>query len=113
MNFQLVIYFNLLLLLIGIFGIFYSEDIISVFISLQFIITSASLNFLSFSRFLYQRSLWDKIFVISGVTIIYFLMFCLVYYLYLNQEVLGKRKLYKEFKIFKISISDWWGEDNE
>ncbi len=112
MIFQLIVYFNFLLLLIGVFGIFYSKDIISVFISFQFIIISASMNFLSFSQFLYQRSLWDKIFIIFGITIIYFLMFCLIYYIYSNREIPGKEMLYKEFKIFEIVRNDWWGEDN-
>jgi len=73
MNFQFIIYFNFLIFLMGVFGIFYGKDIISVFISFQFIIISAVINFLSFSQFLYQNSLWDEIFVIIGIISIYFL----------------------------------------
>ncbi len=113
MSFQLMVYFNLILLLIGVFGIFYSRDIISVFVSLQFIIFSGFINFLGFSRFLYQNSLWDKIFIISGVTVMYFLMFCIIYYLYLNQGVLSRKKLYEEFKIFRMTRDNWWGEDDK
>ncbi len=112
MSFQLIIYANLLLLLIGIFGILYSKDIVSIFVSMQLIIISGVMNFLVFSQFLYQRSLWDKIFIILGVTIIYFVMFCLVYYLYLNKDELSRETLYNNFKFFKIKKSDWWGEDN-
>ncbi|MEA2016542.1 MAG: hypothetical protein U9O59_07590 [Actinomycetota bacterium] len=111
MNFQLMVFFNLILLLIGVFGIFYSRDIISVFVSLQFIIISGFINFIGFSRFLYQHSLWDKIFIISGVTIIYFLLFCIIYYLYLKNDAPETEELYEEFKIFRIKKEDWWGED--
>ncbi len=112
MNFQFIIYFNFLLFLMGVFGIFYSRDIISVFISYQFIIISAVINFLNFSQFLYQSSLWDKIFIIFGITSLYFLMFCIIYYIYLKLDILDKEALYRDFKLFKITRSDWWGEDN-
>src|SRR3972149_8804284 len=112
MNFQFIIYFNFFLFLMGVFGIFYSRDIISVFISYQFIIISAVINFLNFSQFLYQSSLWDKIFIIFGITSLYFLMFCIIYYIYLKLDILDKEALYRDFKLFKITRSDWWGEDN-
>ncbi len=112
MNFQFIIYFNLLLFLMGLFGICYSKDIVSVFISYQFIIISAVINFLSFSQFLYQSSLWDKIFIIFGITSVYFLMFCIIYYIYLKLDVLDKETLYRDFKLFRITRSDWCGEDN-
>jgi len=99
-------------MLIGVFGIFYSRNIISVFVSFQFIIISGFINFLGFSRFLYQHSLWDKIFIISGATMIYFLMFCITYYLYLNNDTRGIKELYKEFKMFRVKKEDWWGEDD-
>ncbi|OFW61666.1 MAG: hypothetical protein A2Z35_06225 [Actinobacteria bacterium RBG_19FT_COMBO_36_27] len=113
MNFQLIIYINFLFFLIGIFGIFYSRDIISVFVSLHFIIISAVVNFLSFSKFLYQQLLWDKVFIILGVIIIYFIMFCLIYYIFLNRSPLDKEVFYKDFRIFKITRSDWFGEDKD
>ena len=113
MNFQLIIYINFLFFLIGIFGIFYSRDIISVFVSLHFIIISAVVNFLSFSKFLYQQLLWDKLFIILGVIIIYFIMFCMVYYIFLTGSPLDKEVFYKDFRIFRITISDWWGEDKD
>lgn len=113
MNFQLIIYINLLFFLMGIFGLLYSRNIISVFVSLQFIIISAILNFLSFSRFLYQRLLWDKIFIIIGVTVIYFIMFCLIYYIYSKSGPLSREIFYRDFKIFRMTVSDWWGEDGD
>jgi len=112
MNFQLMVYFNFTLLLIGIFGILYSRDIISVLISLQLILTSGFVNFLGFSRFLYQHSIWDKVFIISGFTVVYLLMFCLIYYAYLNKGELDRKELYGEFKFFRITRDNWWGEDD-
>lgn len=113
MNFQLIIYINLLFFLMGIFGILYSRNLISVFVSFQFIIIAATLNFLSFSRFLYQQLLWDKIFIIIGSIIIYLIMFCLVYYIYLNRDPLDKEIFYRDLRMFRITKSDWWGEDKD
>ena len=95
----------------GVFGIFYSKDIISVFVSYQFMIISAVINFLCFSQFLYQCSLWGGMFIIFGVVSIYFLMFCIICYIYLKLDPLDKEMLYREFRLFKITGSDWWGED--
>lgn len=111
MNLQLIVYFNFLLFLAGIFGILYGRDIITLFASYQFIIASAIINFLSFSNFLYTHSLQADIFIISGVITIYFLMFCLVYYIYMQFNMPEKRILYENYKLFQITRSDWWGED--
>ena len=112
MSLQLIIYFSFLFFLLGVFGIFYSKDIISVFVSYQFIIISAAFNFLGFSQFLYRDSIWDKIFIIFGVISIYLLMFCIVFYLYSNLNYLDKKILLMEFRLFRIEKSNWWGEDN-
>lgn len=112
MNFQLIIYFSLLIFLMGVFGLFYSSDIISIFISFQLILISAVLNFLSFSQFLYQSSLWDKTFIIFGIISIYFLMFSVIYYFYIKLDILDKEALHREFKLFKITRRDWYGEDD-
>jgi NADH:ubiquinone oxidoreductase subunit K len=112
MNFQLIIYFNLLIFLLGIFGIFYSRNIITMFVSYQFIIISAIINFLSFSNLLYMHSLWAEVFIISGVISIYFLMFCIVYYIYSKLSLLDKKVLCENYRLFRIITSDWWGEDN-
>ncbi|HEY4662858.1 MAG TPA: hypothetical protein VIH07_04185 [Candidatus Humimicrobiaceae bacterium] len=111
MNFQFIIYFSLLVFLMGIFGIFYNRDIISVFISFQFIIISAVINFLSFSQFLYQSSLWDEIFIIFGIASIYFLMFCIICYFYLKLDLLDREALNRDFILFKVVRHDWCGED--
>src|SRR4030066_1332027 len=111
MNFQFIIYFSLLVFLMGIFGIFYSRDNISVFISFQFIIISAVINFLSFSQFLYQSSLWDEIFIIFVIASIYFLMFCIISYFYLKLDLLDKKALSRDFFIFKVERHNWCGED--
>ncbi len=95
----------------GIFGIFYSRDIISVFISFQFILISAVINLLSFSQFLYQSSLWDEIFIIFGVASIYFLMFCIIGYFYLKLDLLDREALNRDFILFKVARHDWCGED--
>jgi len=112
MNFQFIIYFNLALFLLGVFGILYSKDIVSLFVSYQFIIISAAVNFLSFSKLLYKYSMWGVIFIIFGIASIYFLMFCIIYYIYLKLDPLQKRVFYRRFRLFKITRSDWWGEDN-
>jgi NADH:ubiquinone oxidoreductase subunit K len=111
MSFQLIMYFSLLLFLLGIFGIFYSRDIITLFVSYQLIIISAVINLLSFSNLLYVHSLWAETFIISGVITIYFLMFCIVYYAYSRLDLMEKKLLYGNYRLFRITKSDWWGED--
>jgi NADH:ubiquinone oxidoreductase subunit K len=112
MSFHLIVYLNLLILLIGVFGIVYSKDIISAFISLQLIVISGLMNFLVFSHFLYSYSLWDKIFIILGVTVIYLIFFCLVYYVYLSKNELDRQEIYRDFGFFKVTRNDWLGEDD-
>jgi NADH:ubiquinone oxidoreductase subunit K len=112
MSFQFIIYFNLLLFLLGIFGIFYSRGIITLFISYQFIVISAVINLLNFSNLLYMYSLWAEIFIISGVMTIYFLMFCIVYYVYSKLNLMEKKVFYENYRLFRMTASDWWGEDN-
>jgi NADH:ubiquinone oxidoreductase subunit K len=113
MNFQLIIYTNLLFFIIGIFGILYSRELLSIIISFHFIIISAILNFLSFSTFLYQQLFWDKIFIIVGSIIIYLIMFCLVYYINLVRDPQGKEIFSRDLKMFRLTVSDWWGEDKD
>jgi NADH:ubiquinone oxidoreductase subunit K len=111
MSLQFIIYFDLLLFLLGIFGILYSRDIITLIVSYQFIVISAVINLLSFSNLLNIYSPWAEIFVISGVIIIYFLMFCIVYYIYSKLELMEKKVFYQNYRLFKMTASDWWGED--
>ncbi len=112
MNFELIIYFSFSLFLLGIFGVFYSRNILSLLITFQLIIISSIINFFSFSQFLYAQATWDKIFMIFGTAALYLFMFAIIFYIYINQDILERKKYMEEFKLFKITKSDWWGEDN-
>ena len=112
MNFELVIYFSFLLFLLGIFGVFYSRNILSLLITFQLIIISSIINFFSFSQFLYAGAIWDNIFIIFGIVALYLFMFAIIYFIYINQDIMERKKYMEEFKLFKITRSDWWGEDN-
>jgi hypothetical protein len=59
-----------------------------------------------------MHSLWAEVFIISGVISIYFLMFCIVYYIYSKLSLLDKKVLCENYRLFRIITSDWWGEDN-
>ncbi len=39
-------------------------------------------------------------------------MFAIIYFIYINQDILERKGYMEEFKIFKTTKSDWWGEDN-
>ena len=39
-------------------------------------------------------------------------MFSIIYYFYLRLDILDKEALRRDFKLFKITRHDWWGEDN-
>ena len=116
MSLEFVFYFSFLLFLLGLFGLLYSSDIVSILISFQFIIISSVINFISFSYFLYQDSVWANIFVFLGMISIYLLMFCIIFYSYLSFNNLNgdldSRNVLRDFKLFKLDRSDWWGEDN-
>jgi hypothetical protein len=56
--------------------------------------------------------LWAEIFIISGVMTIYFLMFCIVYYVYSKLNLMEKKVFYENYRLFRMTASDWWGEDN-
>jgi hypothetical protein len=58
------------------------------------------------------HSLWGGAFVISGVITVYFLMFCIVYYIYSKLNFMEKKVFYENYMLFRIITSDWWGEDN-
>lgn len=112
MNLQVSIYFSFLLFLLGVFGILYSNSIVSLLISFQFIITSSGINFLSFSQFLYQNSVWDKIFIFSGMVSLYVFMFCIIFYSYSSFKYLDNEVNLGRFKLFEMNLSSWWGDDN-
>jgi NADH:ubiquinone oxidoreductase subunit K len=112
MNFELVIYFSFSLFLLGIFGVFYSRNILSLLITFQLIIISSIINFFSFSQLLYVQAAGDKIFIIFGTAALYLFMFAIIYFIYINQDIMERKKYLEEFKLFKITRSDWWGEDN-
>ncbi len=112
MNFELIIYFSLSLFLLGVFGVFYSRNIMSLLVTFQMIIIASIINFFSFSQFLYNQAIWDKVFIIFGTITLYLYMFAIIYFIYINQDILERKGYMEEFKIFKTTKSDWWGEDN-
>ncbi len=112
MNFELIIYFNFSLFLLGVLGILYSRNILSLLITFQLIILSAIINFFSFSQFLYGQSIGDKAFIIFGAISLYLFMFAIIYFIHINQDILERKGFIEKFKLFKITKSDWWGEDN-
>jgi len=116
LSLQFIFYFSFLLFLLGLFGVLYSRDIISILISFQFIIISSGINFISFSYFLYQGSAWSNVFVFLGMISIYLLMFCIIFYSYLSFNKLDgnldSRNVLRDFKLFELDWSNWWGEDN-
>lgn len=108
---QFLVYFSFLLFLLGIFGTFYSHDMVSLIISFQIIIISSVVNFLSFSQFLYQISVWDKVFILLGISVIYIFGFFIVFYSYSNINYINKMDVLKNFRLFELNLSSWWGED--
>jgi len=113
---QFVFCFSFLLFLLGLFGVLYRGDIVSLLISLQFIIISSMVNFLSFSYFLYQDTTWAVVFIFLGMVPLYLLVFCMVFYSYSSfnnlSSNLGNISIVNNFRLFELSKSDWWGEDD-
>ncbi len=115
MNLQLISYFSFSIFLLGLFGVSFYKNFLSIIISFQLIIFSTLINFFSFSLFLYNESVWDKIFTLLGIISVYLLMFSIVYYKFATggkireKAPLGSRD---DYMLFKLDKSDWWGEDN-
>lgn len=111
MNLQYIVYFSFLIFLLGIFGASFSRGFLSIIISFQFIIISALCNFLAFSLFLYEASVWDKTFIFIAFAGIYLLLFAIVFYNYSRQTNVYELDARKDFGLFKFDRSDWWGEE--
>ncbi|HAJ94703.1 MAG TPA: hypothetical protein DCP02_00580 [Actinobacteria bacterium] len=112
MSSELVFYIAMVLFLISIFGLFVSADIISVFIMYQLIVIAAIINFLNFSIYIGTGQLWIKVFLIIGLLSVYLLVFAVFFYIYSNTEILERKAIIKDHRLFKLEKSDWWGEDN-
>lgn len=113
MNLQYINFFSLALLLLGIYGISSSARFLSVIISVQIIIVSSVINFFSFSLFLYNLSSWDKTFIFFALAALYLFSFLLVFYNYSKQSGLYEIDVLGDLRLFKLSKSDWWGEDKD
>jgi len=111
LNLQFINYFSFLLFLLGLFGVSYYKSFLSIMISLQVMILAGAINFFSFSVFLYQEPIWDKIFVIFGFISIYLLLFSIVFYNYSKQNMIYRNIALDDYKLFKIEKADWWGDE--
>lgn len=110
MNIQIIIYISFLMFILGLFGVLYSKDIVSILISLQFIIMSGGINFISFSQTVYQAPLRGMIFVFMAFITIYLFLFAFIFYIYINLTHFDSESLLKDFVLFKLNIRDWWGD---
>jgi len=112
MSSELVFYIAMALFLISVFGLFVSADIVSVFIAYQLMAAAAIINFLNFSVYMEIGQLWIKVFLIIGLLTIYLMVFAVFFYIYSNTEMLERKTIIKDYRLFRLRKSDWWGEDN-
>lgn len=112
MSSELVFYIAMILFLVSVFGLFVSADIVSVFITYQLMTVAAIINFLNFSVYMETGQLEIKVFLIVGLLTIYLMVFAVFFYIYSNMETLERKAIIKDYRLFKLEKSDWWGEDN-
>lgn len=112
MSSELVFYMAMILFLISVFGLFVSTDIVSVFIAYQLMVAAAVINFLNFFIYIEIGQLWIKVFLIIGLLTIYLLAFAVFFYIYSNTGILERKAIIKDYRLFRLEKSDWWGEDN-
>ena len=112
MSIQTIFYISTILFLLGIAGLFISKDLVSVFVTYQLIMVATIINFLSFFIYGGLTGIWDKIFLIMGLITLYFLIFAVFFYIYLNTGIIERKKIIKDHRLFLLKKSDWWGEDN-
>ena len=112
MNVGLIFFISIIIFLISVLGLFLSRDIISIFITYQIMLISTIINFLNFSLNVSTDHLWDKVFLVLGFITIYLLIFAVFFYIYSNIGILERKEIVKDYRLFKLEKSDWWGEDN-
>lgn len=111
MNIQIIITISFIMFILGLFGILYAKDIVSVLIASQFIIMSGGVNFISFSQTVYQAPLRGMLFVFLAFMTLYLFLFALVFYLYIHLTHFDSESLLKDFMLYKLNIRDWWGDE--
>lgn len=110
MNLVFIFYAGFALFIIGLFGVLFFKSITSQIISLQFIIVSSLINFLSFSQILYESPTSILAFVLLSVFLIIIFQFSIIAYLYsgLNEPKLSLTGF--EHGLFYFGIAEWLGE---
>jgi len=110
LNLIILVYASFFLFLWGLFALTYFKGLVRILWSLQIIIFSAVINFLVFSYFLYQGSLWDKTFLMLGLIPVYMLLFMILFYAYTLWER-DKAEVWQQLNFWEWGFSAWWGED--
>jgi NADH:ubiquinone oxidoreductase subunit K len=107
---EILFYITTAVFLLGLFGIFYSRDLVSALVSGQMIIIAAFVNFLNFS-FIAPGQLWEKIFLLLGFMAVYLFIFSVVLSIYSRANKLERSRIIFDYRLFIFKRSDWWGED--
>jgi NADH:ubiquinone oxidoreductase subunit K len=110
LNLVFIFYASFALFIIGLFGTLFFKSMTSQIISVQFIMVSSLVNFLSFSQILYESPTSIFAFVLLSVFLIIIFQFFIIVYLYsgLNEPKLNLTEL--EYGLFYFGIADWLGE---
>lgn len=110
MNLTFIFYISFALFIIGLFGVLFFKNITAAIISIQFIIVSSMINFLSFSQILYETATAVLAFVLLSIFLIIIFQFAIIVYLYsnLNEPKLGTTEF--ENNLFFFSLDEWLGE---
>ncbi len=111
MRLEFFIYGSFILFLLSFFGLIFIKGFARVVISLQVLIFSGIINFLSFSFILYQGSFWDKIFLMLGLVCLYLFLFCIIFYAHFKAKDNEILKYFNKLNFFETGRSSWWGED--
>jgi hypothetical protein len=74
-------------------------------------IFSAVINFLGFSHFIYQGSIFDKVFTTIGIIVLELYLFSILYYKYASRAYKFSAGEDEDYRIFVFCRSDWWGDD--
>ena len=105
-----IFYASFTLFIIGLFGSLFFKSITAQIISVQFIMVSSLVNFLSFSQILYESPTSILAFVLLSVFLIIIFQFSIILYLYsgLNEPKLRMTQL--DYGLFYFGIAEWLGE---
>jgi NADH:ubiquinone oxidoreductase subunit K len=110
LNLVFIFYAGFALFITGLFGVMHFKSRTLQLISVQLIIVSSIVNFLSFSQILYESPTSIIVFVLISVFLIIIFQFCIVFYVYSGLNEKKSRINESGNGLFYFGLEEWLGD---